>query len=330
MQSLSWQKQLAQSIRHPADLLEFVGLGPSLIGYSRQAITQFPVKVPHAFAKRIKKNDPNDPILRQIFPYKAEEDEVIGFINDPLAELNIQPEQGLLQKYNSRVLLITTGACAVHCRYCFKRHYPYQESSATSKHWQASVEHIKNDSSIEEVILSGGDPLTLSDRRLGKLCSSLATIKHIKRIRFHTRLPVVLPARITTTLLNKITGNGQSIIFVIHTNHANELDNTVSLAIKRLQEFGILVLNQSVLLKGINDSVKTLIHLSERLVENNVVPYYLHMLDPIAGGAHYDVPIKQAQELINDMQDRVSGYLIPKLVKEEIGTASKTPITNQV
>ena len=123
MQSLSWQKQLAQSIRHPADLLEFVGLGPSLIGYSRQAITQFPVKVPHAFAKRIKKNDPNDPILRQIFPYKAEEDEVIGFINDPLAELNIQPEQGLLQKYNSRVLLITTGACAVHCRYCFRRHW---------------------------------------------------------------------------------------------------------------------------------------------------------------------------------------------------------------
>lgn len=324
MQSLSWQEQLAQAIRKPTDLLEFAGLEADSIGYSQQAIMQFPVRVPYAFAKRIKKNDPNDPILRQVFPYKAEEDETTGFINDPLAELNVQPVHGLLQKYNSRVLSITTGACAVHCRYCFRRHYPYQESSASSKHWQATLDHIKDDSSIEEVILSGGDPLTLSDRRLQEICSSLANIKHIKRIRFHTRLPIVLPARITTTLLKQITDNDKSIIFVIHTNHANEFDNSVSNAIKRLQEFGILVLNQSVLLKGINDSVAALINLSERLVENNVIPYYLHLLDPVAGAAHYDVSIEQAQQLIQEMQASVSGYLVPKLVKEEIGTASKT------
>jgi EF-P beta-lysylation protein EpmB len=328
MQSLSWQEQLAQAIRKPADLLEFAGLEADSIGYSQQAIRQFPVRVPFAFANRIKKNDPNDPILRQVFPYKAEEDEATGFINDPLAELNVQPVHGLLQKYNSRVLSITTGACAVHCRYCFRRHYPYQESSSSSKHWQASLDHIKDDSSIEEVILSGGDPLTLSDRRLQEICASIANIKHIKRIRFHTRLPIVLPARVTTTLLKQITDNDKSIIFVIHSNHANELDNSVSTIIKRLQEFDILVLNQSVLLKNINDSVTALINLSERLIENNVIPYYLHLLDPVAGAAHYDVSLDDAQSLMEEMQARVSGYLVPKLVKEEVGASSKTLIMN--
>tara|TARA_R110002072_G_scaffold157176_1_gene307748 strand:- start:312 stop:1304 length:993 start_codon:yes stop_codon:yes gene_type:complete len=328
MQSLSWQEQLAQAIRQPADLLEFVGLEAGSIGYSQQAIAQFPVRVPYAFANRIKKNDPNDPILRQVFPYKAEDAEANGFINDPLAELNVQPLKGLLQKYKSRVLSITTGACAVHCRYCFRRHYPYQESSSSNKHWQASLDLIKNDNSIEEVILSGGDPLTLSDRRLQDICSSLATIKHIKRIRFHTRLPVVLPARITTTLLKQVTDNDKSIIFVIHTNHVNELDNSVSKIIKRLQEFNILVLNQSVLLKGINDSVEALINLSERLVKDNIIPYYLHLLDPVAGAAHYDVPLDEAKKLIDEMQARVSGYLVPKLVKEEIGASSKTLASN--
>ena len=328
MQSLSWQEQLAQAIRKPTDLLEFAGLEADSIGYSQQAIRQFPVRVPYAFANRIKKNDPNDPILRQVFPYKAEEDKATGFINDPLAELNVQPVNGLLQKYNSRVLSITTGACAVHCRYCFRRHYPYQESSSSSKHWQASLDHIKDDSSIEEVILSGGDPLTLSDRRLQEICASIANIKHIKRIRFHTRLPIVLPARVTTTLLKQITDNDKSIIFVIHSNHANELDNSVSTIIKRLQEFDILVLNQSVLLKNINDSVTALINLSERLIENNVIPYYLHLLDPVAGAAHYDVSLDDAQSLMEEMQARVSGYLVPKLVKEEVGASSKTLIMN--
>lgn len=328
MQSLSWQEQLAQAIRQPNELLEYVGLMADSIGYSRQAIDQFPIRVPHAFANRIKRHDPDDPILRQVFPYIDEENEKNGFIKDPLSESGVQPVQGLLQKYKSRVLSITTGACAVHCRYCFRRHFPYQDSSASGKNWEYGLKYIKNDLSINEVILSGGDPLTLSDRRLTEIFSSLARIKHIKRIRIHTRLPVVLPARITTTLLKQITKNHQSLIFVIHSNHANELDNEVSHVIKLLQKFGILILNQSVLLKGVNDSVETLINLSERLIANNIVPYYLHLLDPVAGASHYNVTMERAQKLIQEMQASVSGYLIPRLVKEEIDATSKTLIDN--
>lgn len=324
MQPLSWQEQLSQAIRQPDELLEYVGLIPEAIGYSHKGIMEFPIRVPHAFANRILQNDPNDPILRQVFPYIDEESEISGFINDPLAEIEVQPVQGLLQKYKSRVLSITTAACAVHCRYCFRRHFPYHESSATNQHWKKALEFIRKDSSIHEVILSGGDPLTLSDRRLAEICDSLAKIKHIKRIRFHTRLPIVLPDRITKDLLKIITGNDKSIIFVIHSNHANELDETVSKTVKMLNSFDILVLNQSVLLKGVNDSVATLINLSERLVSINITPYYLHLLDPVKSAAHYDVSAKQAVDIIETMQASVSGYLVPKLVKEEIGGTSKT------
>ena len=326
MQSLSWQEQLAQAIREPNELLEYVGLMANSIGYSNEAMEQFPIRVPHVFANRIRHNDPNDPILRQVFPYIDEESEVSGFIKDPLAESDVQASHGILKKYKSRVLSITTAACAIHCRYCFRRHFPYQESTASSQHWNAALEYIKNDNSINEVILSGGDPLTLSDRRLTEICTALSQIDHIKRIRFHTRLPVVLPARITTTLLQLITNNHKSILFVIHTNHANELDDDVAKAIRLLQSFGILVLNQSVLLKGVNDSVEALISLSERLIENKVIPYYLHLLDPVAGAAHYDVAIEKAREIIRQMQANTSGYLVPKLVKEEIGGVSKTQI----
>ena len=245
-----------------------------------------------------------------------------------MSESGAQPIPGLLQKYNGRVLLITTGTCAVHCRYCFRRHFPYQDSSASSKNWKLALEYINNDLSINEVILSGGDPLTLSDRRLTEICSALSRIQHIKRIRVHTRIPVVLPARITATLLKQITTRNKSIIFVIHSNHANEWDNEVANAIKLLQQSCILVLNQSVLLKGVNDSVQSLIDLYEWLAAHNVVLYYLHLLDPTAGAAHYDVMAEQAQHLIREMQASVSGYLIPKLVKEEIGAPGKTLLAN--
>ncbi len=324
MQSLSWQEQLSQAICCPNKLLEYVGLTANAIGYSQPAIAQFPIRVPHTFANRIVRNDPDDPILRQVFPYIDEENAVSGFINDPLAETSVQPVPGLLHKYKSRVLSITTAACAIHCRYCFRRHFPYHEANASSQHWQAALGYIKNDKCISEVILSGGDPLTLSDRRLAAICTSLAEIKHIKRIRFHTRVPVVLPDRITKTLMQQITDNNKSILFTIHTNHANELDHSVSRAINLLHDFGIVVLNQSVLLKGVNDTVASLINLSERLIESKVVPYYLHLLDPVAGVAHYDVSLEQAKILIREMQISISGYLVPKLVKEEIGGAGKT------
>ena len=326
MQSLSWQEQLANAIRHPNELLEYVGLIANSIGYSQQAIEQFPVRVPHVFADRIRQNDPDDPILRQVFPYLDEEQDCEGFVSDPLAESNVQPVQGLLQKYNSRILSITTGACAIHCRYCFRRHFPYQDSSATGEHWRKSLAYIQADTSIKEVILSGGDPLTLSDRRLFEMCQSLSQIEHIKRIRFHTRIPIVLPARLSEEIIKKLSLMGKTIIFVLHINHANEIDASVINNIKLLKQFNILVLNQSVLLKGINDTTEKLIALSERLVENHVVPYYLHLLDPVAGAAHFNVKEKQAKKLIREMQNRVSGYLVPKLVREEIGGKNKTSI----
>ncbi len=324
MQSLSWQKQLAQAIRQPNELLDYVGLMANSIGYSQQSIEQFPVRVPHAFADRIQHNDPDDPILRQVFPYIDEENDCEGYVNDPLAESNVQPIQGLLQKYNSRVLSITTGACAVHCRYCFRRHFPYQVASANGNNLKQSLDYIESDKSIKEIILSGGDPLTLSDRRLIKLCQAISKLKHIKRIRFHTRIPVVLPARLSTELINQLTSMGKTIIFVLHINHANEIDNAVIDNIKLLQQFNIMVLNQSVLLKGINDTTETLITLSERLVEHQVTPYYLHLLDPVAGAAHFNVNEDHAQNLIQKMKESVSGYLIPRLVKEEAGATGKT------
>jgi L-lysine 2,3-aminomutase len=324
MQSLSWQEQLAQAIRQPNELLDYVGLMANSIGYSQQSIEQFPVRVPHVFADRIQKNNPDDPILRQVFPYIDEENDCEGYVNDPLSESNVQPVSGLLQKYNSRVLSITTGACAIHCRYCFRRHFPYQEASANGIHLKQSLEYIESDKSIKEVILSGGDPLTLSDRRLIELCQSLSQIEHVKRIRFHTRIPVVLPARITEELIKTLCKFGKTLIFVLHINHANEIDDAVIRNIKLLRQSKILVLNQSVLLKGINDTTESLIALSERLVENQVTPYYLHLLDPVAGAAHFNIDEQYAKNLIRKMHSTVSGYLVPKLVKEEVGKTGKT------
>ena len=324
MQSLSWQEQLAQAIRRPDELLELVGIDAGSLGYSEKAIQQFPLRVPRVFANRIKKNDLHDPILRQIFPYLEEENDCEGFINDPLAEANVQPVKGLLHKYNSRVLSITTGACAIHCRYCFRRHFPYQESSANGEHLQQSLRYIEKDESIKEVILSGGDPLTLSDRRLIELCQSLSKIDHIKRIRFHTRIPIVLPDRLTIELIEKLALTSKTIIFVLHINHANEIDNAVINSIRLLQKHNIMVLNQSVLLKGVNDNVQSLIKLSECLVKNQVIPYYLHLLDSVAGAAHYNVDEQQAKKLIDTMHASVSGYLVPKLVKEEVEKPGKS------
>ncbi len=277
MQSLSWQEQLAQAIRQPNELLEYVGLMADSIGYSQQSIKQFPLRVPLAFADRIQRNNPDDPILRQVFPYIDEDDDCEGYVNDPLAESNIQPVQGLLQKYNSRVLFITTGACAIHCRYCFRRHFPYQEASANGIKLKQSLDYIQTDKSIKEVILSGGDPLTLSDRRLIELCQTISQFDHVKRIRFHSRIPVVLPARLSAELIKRLTSMEKTIIFVLHINHANEIDNAVIENIKLLRQFNILVLNQSVLLKGINDTTEALISLSELLVE----PGYALLSTPV-------------------------------------------------
>ncbi len=316
MQSLSWQEQLAQAIRQPEALLNYIGLEASAIGYSASGLMQFPLRIPHVFADRMQRSDPDDPLLRQVFPYQAEDNEQPGFIHDPLSEVQRQTTPGLIQKYQGRVLSIATGACAIHCRYCFRRHYPYSEASSSKAHWQKSLEHIRQDKSISEVILSGGDPLTLSDAQLLQRCESLAQLKHIKRIRFHTRVPVVLPARLSRALVTNLAALNKTLIIVLHINHANEIDQAVSDSISLLREHDILVLNQSVLLRGVNDDATTLISLSEKLVANQVTPYYLHLLDPVAGAAHFDVLIEKAESIMQIMRDSVSGYLLPRLVKE--------------
>lgn len=323
MQSLPWQTQLANAIKHPQALLDYVELNANQINYSELAIKQFPVLIPHVFANRIRKNDPYDPILRQVFPYIDEEKKDDNFTQDPLNEYNVQPVPGLLKKYDSRILSITTGACAVHCRYCFRRHFPYKNLSSSLNSWKEKISYIQSDHTIKEIILSGGDPLSLSDRRLIEICKSIAKIKHIKRIRFHTRIPIVLPARLSFGLLEKLTDIGKNLIFVLHVNHANEIDNNVVKSLELLNDFNIPLLNQSVLLKGINDSVTTLINLSERLIGNNIIPYYLHLLDPVAGTTFFNVNIEHARSLVSQMHKEASGYLIPKLVKEESQSTGK-------
>lgn len=324
MQRLSWQAQLARAIRCPVTLLRYVGLAADAIGYSREALRGFPLRVPHAYADRIQKGDPEDPLLRQVFPFRAEERDAPGFVADPLGEAGMTAAPGLLQKYRGRVLAITTGACAIHCRYCFRRHFPYQNAAMTRANLGRGLAAIKADQSLAEVILSGGDPLSVSDTRLFDLFDALTAIPHIKRIRFHTRLPIVLPARISADLPMRLAASPKTVVFVLHINHANEIDQAVIAAAGLLRKAGILLFNQAVLLRGVNDSVERLIALSERLTENGISPYYLHLLDPVAGAAHYAVGPQRAARLMAAMRARVSGYLIPKLVKEERGAAGKT------
>ena len=324
MAPLSWQAQLARAIRCPEALLRYVGLSAGALGYSQKALGAFPLRAPHAYADRMQKGDPEDPLLRQVFPLRAEEQDAPGFVADPLGEAGMRRAPGLLQKYQGRVLAITTGACAVHCRYCFRRHFPYQDAAMTRARLGQSLAAITADKSITEVILSGGDPLSLSDLRLLDFFEALAAIPHIRRIRFHTRLPIVLPARISAGLTARLAASGKTVIFVLHINHANEIDEAVMAAVALLRQAGILLFNQSVLLRGVNDSVARLIALSERLTENGIAPYYLHLLDPVAGAAHYAVGPARATRLLKAMQARVSGYLVPRLAKEENGAPGKT------
>ena len=264
MAPLSWQAQLARAIRCPEALLRYVGLSAGALGYSQKALRAFPLRAPHAYADRMQKGDPEDPLLRQVFPLRAEEQDAPGFVADPLGEAGMRRAPGLLQKYQGRVLAITTGACAIHCRYCFRRHFPYQDAAMTRARLSQSLAAITADKSITEVILSGGDPLSLSDLRLLDFFEALAAIPHIRRIRFHTRLPIVLPARISAGLTARLAAPGKTVIFVLHINHANEIDEAVMAAVALLRQAGILLFNQSVLLRGVNDSVARLISLVRR------------------------------------------------------------------
>ncbi len=319
-----WQKQLAQAISDPQLLLHTLGLDQTLLPELLQADKLFRLRAPRAYVARIKKGDINDPLLRQILPLNAETQHTPGFIRDPVHDLDAVTVPGILQKYHGRVLLLTTGACGIHCRFCFRRHFPYGENSLSGDRLSSALRHIAADSSIQEVILSGGDPLSLTDDRLSSLTSRLASIPHLRRLRIHTRQPIVLPARVDDTLLTWLNTLRLHKIMVVHTNHPNEIDAAVSLALKRLRSADVRLLNQAVLLQGVNDSVKTLAELSEALFEVWVQPYYLHLLDKVEGAAHFDVTKERALELLHKLSGRLPGYLVPRLVCEQAGTPSKT------
>ncbi|HEV2700044.1 MAG TPA: EF-P beta-lysylation protein EpmB [Steroidobacteraceae bacterium] len=324
----TWQHELAGAITDPDALARALGLDPGLFPAAGQASKLFRLRVPLSFVRRMRHGDPADPLLRQVMPLAAELVERPGFGSDPLAEHAAFKAPGLLQKYQGRALLIATGACAINCRYCFRREFPYSEQIGNDALGQA-LAAIAADPGIEEVILSGGDPLSLSDGRLRALTDLLAPIPHLRRLRVHTRLPVVLPSRVDAGLVRWLRELPWPVAVVLHVNHGNEIDDSVRAACASLRATGATLLNQAVLLRGINDSVTTLADLSQRLFEAGVVPYYLHLLDRVRGAAHFEVAEATAQQLIGSLAATLSGYLVPRLVREVPGGPAKITVPPQ-
>lgn len=324
MSRSDWQAQLAAAYTEPLTLLEALRLCPEDLPYPLTR-TPFPMRVPHSYARRMRTGDPRDPLLLQVLPLAEELRELPGFLADPVGDLAAERTPGLLHKYAGRVLLLATGACAVHCRYCFRRNFPYHEHALGRSDEIAALAHVASDPSIREVILSGGDPLTLSDERLEGLVERIRAIPHLRRLRLHTRLPVVLPARITERLVEMLRGTRLQTAIVIHANHPAELEGEVPEALALLRAAGLHLFNQAVLLRAVNDRVETQCALSERLFDLGVVPYYLHLLDRAAGTAHFEVPETEAREIHDGMRRRLPGYLVPRLVRERPGAPYKDP-----
>ncbi|HEY7638989.1 MAG TPA: EF-P beta-lysylation protein EpmB [Steroidobacteraceae bacterium] len=322
--SQPWQQALAAAITDPAELCAVLGLDPGLVAPA--AARGFALRVPRGYVARMRHGDPRDPLLLQVLPGAAELLQAADFTADPVGDLDSRAAPGLLHKYRGRALVVATGACAVHCRYCFRRHFPYAEQSALRDGWQAVLAKLRAAPEIEEVILSGGDPWSLSDRRLAQLTDALQAIPHVRRLRVHTRYPVVLPERVDAGLLAWLGGVRLQKVVVIHANHANEIDARVQRACADLAAAGATLLNQSVLLAGVNDSVAALAELSESLFAARVLPYYLHLLDKVQGAAHFDVEERRALALHADLTARLPGYLLPRLVREVPGAPAKTAV----
>jgi EF-P beta-lysylation protein EpmB len=318
-----WQRELADAVREPEELCRLLSLDPALATDARRAAGDFPLLVPRGFIARMKPGDPLDPLLLQVLPRPAEREQVAGFSADPLEEQTALASPGLVQKYAGRALLLTTGACAINCRYCFRREFPYAESGATQAGLEAALEALAADPTIHEAILSGGDPLLLDDARLARLVARLEAMPHMRRLRIHSRLPIVLPSRVTDALTATLAQTRLTCVVVVHANHPNELDATVAAAIARLADARPLLLNQSVLLAGVNDSVQVLTQLSERLIDLGVVPYYLHLLDRVQGTAAYEVDEQAAHALHDQMRASLPGYAVPRLAREIPGEPAK-------
>ena len=321
-----WQKALREAVRDPRELLDLLGLDRLAPRLSDEAMVQFPLRVPRGFVARMRRGDPRDPLLRQVLPLDDEMRPMPGFGLDAVGDGAAKTAPGVLQKYRGRALLVATGSCAIHCRYCFRRHFPYAEETAARDGWRDAVDLIRRDASIEEVLLSGGDPLSLSNGKLAELTGALADIPHLRRLRIHSRLPIVVPARVDDGLMGWLTALPWPVPLVVHANHANEFDGTVDAALGRLRAAGVHLLNQAVLLRGVNDSVDALGALSERGFAAGVLPYYLHQLDRVAGVAHFEVDDAHARALHAGLAARLSGYLVPRLVREIPGDTGKRPL----
>lgn len=323
----TWQQQFAEAITDPAELLALLGLDEAFITPARRAAEHFPLRVTRSYLARIRPRDPHDPLLRQVLPLGEELTDTAGFGDDPVGESAYGRAPALLQKYSGRVLLVTTGACALHCRYCFRREFPYDAQQGDTGRWREAVAAVTADTSIREIILSGGDPLSLGNARLQALTRELMGISHLESLRIHTRNAIVLPARIDRGFEEWLASLPWRVTIVLHVNHANELAGDALDSLARLRRTGALLLNQSVLLRGVNDDVEALETLSRRLHVLGVSPYYLHLLDRVRGSAHFEVEEPRAKALVDDLAGRLPGYLVPKLVREIPGRAAKTLIT---
>ncbi|RZG76155.1 EF-P beta-lysylation protein EpmB [Acinetobacter sp. WCHAc060025] len=326
-QEQNWQAQMSDLITDPLELLEILELSvDQLLSGAILASQQFKLRVPRAFVKKMNIGNPLDPLLLQVLPHHLELEEHEGFVTDPLGEEQANQIPGVLHKYKSRFLLTLTGACAVHCRYCFRRHFPYQENLPKSEDWLNIKNYLEAHSEINEVILSGGDPLTLSNRKLALWIERLESLKQIKILRIHSRVPIVIPERIDEELVSLLKNSRLRVILVVHSNHPAELDDLTCSKLSYLAKQNILVLNQAVLLKGVNDSAQTLVDLSQRLFEAQILPYYLHVLDKVKGAHHFDLGAEKIDQIYKDVLASLPGYLVPKLVREVAGENNKTPL----
>ncbi len=325
-QTEDWQNALSSTIRTPEALWQALQLPAEQLAEIVAAHGSFPVRVPLTYLNKIKRGDPLDPLLLQILPRGEELQLAAGFVADPLEEQNVNPVAGLLHKYRSRVLLVLSGACAINCRYCFRRHFPYQDNGLGQHQLEQIKAYLQLNPDVNEVILSGGDPLAVSNSRLADVFAMLSSVPHIRRIRIHTRLPVVIPQRIDAGLTRILNESPLPVVLVTHSNHPRELDQDFDRAMDALKRSGVTLLNQSVMLRDVNDSVAVLEALSERLFSAGVLPYYLHLLDSVAGAHHFGVAEEEAVKLMHGLQGRLPGFLLPRLVREEPGKSSKTLI----
>jgi len=318
-----WKTELSHTVNSTSELLSRLGLHVQDLSARQQAARDFPLKVPESFVARMHYGDPKDPLLTQVLPCATELHSSEQYSSDPLKESKHNPVPGIVHKYHNRILLIVSPNCAINCRYCFRRHFPYAENRQSKQQWQQALDYIRSREEINEVIYSGGDPLAANDQFLSWLTTQIAAIDHIKRLRVHTRLPVVIPSRVDNHLLNWLTNTRFKPVVVLHINHAQEIDQSLQTAVQRLLDQGIKVLNQAVLLRGVNDNAEALVSLSERLFDCGIIPYYLHLLDPVAGASHFDIPEQQALNLYRKIQSQLSGYLVPKLVRDIPGQKNK-------